>query len=191
VVGITISEQQYQYAKVSCKDLPIEIRFQDYRDVKDKFDRICSIGMFEAVGYKNYRHYMEVIHHCLNDAGLCLLHTIGGNISQTHSNEWINKYIFPNGMIPSIKQIGQACEGLLVMEDWHNFGADYAKTLIAWHERFNAQWHTLRDQYSEAFRRTWNYYLLSCAGTFKARDLQLWQIVFSKQGMLKGYNSLR
>lgn len=117
--------------------MPVEIRFQDYRDLNEKFDRIVSLGMFEHVGYKNYRKYMEIVHQCLNDDGLFLLHTIGSNESVTKATPWISKYIFPNGMIPSIMQIGQASEKLFVMEDWHNFGADYYKTLMAWHENFN------------------------------------------------------
>ncbi|HCE5341016.1 TPA: cyclopropane fatty acyl phospholipid synthase [Legionella pneumophila] len=191
VVGITISQQQYELAKTRCAHLPVEIRFQDYRDLNEKFDRIVSLGMFEHVGYKNYRKYMEIVHQCLNDDGLFILHTIGSNESVTKATPWISKYIFPNGMIPSIMQIGQASEKLFVMEDWHNFGADYYKTLMAWHENFNKGWDQIKSQYSEKFFRMWNYYLLSCAGAFDARMLQLWQIVFSKKGIQGGYSAPR
>ncbi|HAT8673825.1 cyclopropane fatty acyl phospholipid synthase [Legionella pneumophila] len=191
VVGITISQQQYELAKTRCAHLPVEIRFQDYRDLNEKFDRIVSLGMFEHVGYKNYRKYMEIVHQCLNDDGLFLLHTIGSNESVTKATPWISKYIFPNGMIPSIMQIGQASEKLFVMEDWHNFGADYYKTLMAWHENFKQGWDQIKSQYSEKFFRMWNYYLLSCAGAFDARMLQLWQIVFSKKGIQGGYSAPR
>ncbi|WP_035890507.1 cyclopropane fatty acyl phospholipid synthase [Legionella norrlandica] len=187
VIGITISQQQYELAKIRCKNLPIEIRFSDYRDLDEKFDRIVSLGMFEHVGYKNYRKYMEIVHKCLNDEGLFLLHTIGSNESATKAMPWISKYIFPNGMVPSIMQIGKASEKLLVMEDWHNFGADYYKTLMAWHENFNRGWDQIKSHYNEKFFRMWNYYLLSCAGAFEARMLQLWQIVFSKKGIQNGY----
>lgn len=191
VVGITISQQQYELAKYRCKDLPIEIRFQDYRDLNEKFDRIVSLGMFEHVGYKNYLEYMKIVHQCLDDDGLFLLHTIGSNESSTKATPWISKYIFPNGMTPSIMQIGKASEKLLVMEDWHNFGSDYYKTLIAWHENFNQGWNQIKSKYSERFFRMWNYYLLSCAGAFDARMLQLWQIVFSKKGIPGGYSAPR
>jgi len=187
VVGITISKKQCEYARRNCTNLPVEIRFQDYRDLNEKFDRIVSLGMFEHVGQLNYRHYMHVVHQCLKEDGLFLLHTIGNNISSVTSDEWISKYIFPNGMLPSIAQIGKAHEGLFVMEDWHNFGADYDKTLMAWHSNFEQHWSELKKIYDERFRRMWNYYLLSCAGMFRARSTQLWQIVFSKQGIKRGY----
>lgn len=191
VLGITVSEKQAEHAKMRCADLPIEIRIQDYRLVNEKFDRICSIGMFEHVGYKNYRTYMQVASRCLNDDGLFLLHTIGSHISLTATDKWINKYVFPNGMLPSVKQISAAIEKLFVMEDWHNFSTDYDKTLLAWHANFIQHWPGLKNNYDERFYRMWNYYLLSCAGAFRARDMQLWQTVLSKQGMLGGYCSIR
>ncbi len=182
VVGITVSKDQSQYAKRICKGLPVEIRLQDYRDLQEKFDRIVSLGMFEHVGYKNYREFMKVVHRCLNDAGLFLLHTIGGNISETCINPWLQKYIFPNAMLPSIRQIGGAIEGLFVMEDWHNFGPDYDKTLMAWFSNFHRHWEELKSKYGEDFYRMWRYYLLSCAGAFRARKIQVWQILLSKNG---------
>lgn len=190
-VGISISQQQCDLAKEHCKDLPVEIRFQDYRDLDEKFDRIVSLGMFEHVGYLNYRTYMQIVHRCLSGEGLFLLHTIGGNTSTTQASPWISKYIFPNGMLPSIMQIGKAVEKLFVMEDWHNFGMDYYTTLMAWHQNFNEGWSEIKDNYDERFFRMWNYYLLYCAGGFKARDLQLWQIVFSKKGAIERYDSPR
>ncbi|MBL7062313.1 MAG: cyclopropane fatty acyl phospholipid synthase [Dehalococcoidia bacterium] len=191
VIGITISKEQVEFGKTLCKGLPVEIRLQDYRDVNDKFDHIVSLGMIEHVGYKNHRAYMKVAHHCLKDDGLFLLHTIGGNKSVTSTDPWINKYIFPNGMLPSIKQIGSAIEGLFVMEDWHNFSADYDKTLMAWYRNFGENWHRIKSNYDERFCRMWKYYLLSCAGSFRARRNQLWQIVLSKKGVLGGYRSIR
>lgn len=191
VVGITISRQQCEFAQQRCKHLPIEIRFQDYRDVKEPFDRVVSLGMFEHVGYLNYRTYMKVVHDCLIDNGLFLLHTIGNNVSTTHALPWISKYIFPNGMVPSIAQIGKAAENLLIMEDWHNFGLDYYNTLMAWHHNFNQGWGQIENKYDERFFRMWNYYLLYCAGGFKARSLQLWQIVFSKKGLKERYDAPR
>jgi cyclopropane-fatty-acyl-phospholipid synthase len=191
VVGVTISKEQRDYAQQNCAGLPVEIRFQDYRDVNEKFDRIASLGMFEHVGHLNYRTYMNVANKCLSDDGIFLLHTIGSKVSSVASDEWISKYIFPNGMLPSIPQIGNAAEGLFVMEDWHNFGADYDKTLMAWYANFNHHWDQLKSYYDERFYRMWKYYLLSCAGLFRARYTQLWQIVFTKQGILGGYQSPR
>jgi cyclopropane-fatty-acyl-phospholipid synthase len=191
VVGITVSREQVALARVLCQGLPVEIRLQDYRDVNERFDRVVSVGMIEHVGYKNYRKFMEMTHRCLEDGGLLLLHTIGGLQSRTSVDPWINRYIFPNGMLPSINQLGRAIEGLFVMEDWHSFGADYDKTLMAWHARFEDNWDTLQAYYDERFHRMWRYYLLSCAGSFRARKNQLWQIVLSKDGLLGGYNSFR
>lgn len=192
VVGITISEKQREYAMKNCAGLPIEIRFQDYRDVNEKFDRIVSLGMFEHVGHLNYSTYMKIVNQNLkDDEGIFLLHTIGNNISYVASDPWIAKYIFPNGMIPSISQIAKAHEGLFVMEDWHNFGADYDKTLMAWHVNFENKWHDLKNHYDHRFYRMWRYYLLVCAATFRARCNQLWQIVFSKKGIMGGYQAPR
>ncbi len=190
VVGITISRNQYHYAKERCKDLPIEIYLQDYREVHGQFDRICSLGMFEHVGIANYSTYMHVVDRCLTQEGLFLLHTIGDNYF-VPPNEWITKYIFPNGQLPTISQIGKTTEGLFVMEDWHNFGADYDKTLMAWHQNFQQHWAELQPDYDERFYRLWNYFLLSCAGAFRARSIQLWQIVFSKAGLQGGYSAPR
>lgn len=191
VVGITVSKEQVDWGKKLVVGLPVEIRLQDYREVDEKFDHIVSVGMIEHVGYKNYRTYMNVVNRCLNDDGLFLLHTIGGNTSVTSVDPWMNKYIFPNGMLPSIKQLGGAIEGLFVMEDWHNFSSDYDKTLMAWCGNITENWDKIKLNYNEHFHRMWNYYLLSCAGSFRARRNQLWQIVLSKKGVIGGYKSVR
>ncbi|MDB6081000.1 MAG: cfa [Chlamydiia bacterium] len=193
VVGITLSENQANYAKNICKGLSVEIRIQDYRDVKDSFDRIVEVGMFEHVGEKNYRTFMKTVHRCLKPDGLFMLHTIGRNTSSKTTDPWINSYIFPNGQLPSIRQIGTSIEGLFVMEDWHNFGLDYDKTLMAWFTQFDKNWQTLKERRAggERFYRMWKYYLLSCAGAFRARDIQLWQVVLSKGGVLEGYQTVR
>ncbi len=191
VLGVTISKEQAKLAGKLCRGLPVRIRLQDYRDVREKFDRIVSIGMFEHVGYKNYRKYMKVAAGCLKDGGLFLLHTIGSEISVHSPDPWIEKYIFPNSMIPSARQVSRAAEGIFVMEDWHNFGAYYDRTLMAWHANFEKGWHRISKDYGERFRRMWNYYLLSCAGSFRSRKNQLWQIVFSKSGVPGGYVSIR
>jgi len=191
VVGITISQEQAMRARQRCAGLPVEIRLQDYRDLDEKFDHIVSLGMFEHVGYKNYRTFMTIARTCLHDSGLFLLHTIGSNESAIATDPWIEKYIFPNGLLPSIAQIGSALEGNFIIEDWHNFGADYDRTLMAWHGNFSAHWGDLQNYFDERFHRMWSYYLLACAGSFRARQTQLWQIVLSKYGVPGGYTSLR
>ena len=191
VVGITVSKEQVELAKEICHGLPVEIRFQDYRDVDEKFDRIISLGMFEHVGYKNYRAYMEVAERNLKERGLFLLHTIGGNESLTIVDPWLEKYIFPNSLIPSIKQISAAMEGLFVMEDWHNFGPDYDKTLMAWFANYDRNWPQFKQQFDERFYRMWKYYLLICAGSFRSRSNQLWQIILSKGDRKEAYQSIR
>lgn len=191
VVGKTVSKEQVELGRELCQGWPVEIKLTDYREVKEKFDHIVSLGMFEHVGYKNYRTYMEVAHRCLKDGGLFLLHTIGGNKSVTAIDPWINKYIFPNSMLPSVAQIGKAIEGLFVMEDWHNFSTSYDKTLMAWFKNFDSNWDKLEVKYGEIFYRMWRYYLLACAATFRSRKNQLWQIVLSKNGVPGGYHSIR
>lgn len=186
VVGVTISKEQVDYARKYCQGLPVEIRLQDYRSIEGNFDRIVSVGMFEHVGPKNYRTFMKITNKCLTDNGLFLLHTIGGNNPTVIANTWISKYIFPNGVIPAIEQIGKAINNLFIMEDWHNFGTDYDLTLMEWYKNFINHWPELKKYYDDEFFRMWSFYLLSCAGSFRARDVQLWQIVLSK-GVLGGY----
>ncbi|WP_280550707.1 cyclopropane fatty acyl phospholipid synthase [Halomonas sp. 11-S5] len=187
-VGLTISREQADYGKsLMQQGLPVEFRLKDYRDEAEQFDRIVSIGMFEHVGRKNYRTYMEVTNRCLKDDGLFLLHTIGKNVRDTSPDPWIDKYIFPNGELPAMGHVTDAAEELFVVEDLHNFGADYDRTLMAWHENFEAAWPRFAEAYGERFYRMWRYYLLSCAGAFRARDIQLWQFLLSKKGKLGGY----
>lgn len=192
VVGITVSREQVKLARESCRGLPIEIRLQDYRELNEPFDRIVSIGMIEHVGYKNYRTFMRVAHRCLRENGLFLLHTIGNNQSSVIGDPWMDKYIFPDGMLPSPRHITRAINGLFVLEDWHNFGTHYGRTLKAWHANFSRNRERIQrnPKYDERFRRMWTYFLLSCAGSFNARNNQLWQIVLSK-GYPEGYERVR
>jgi len=193
-VGITVSANQVELGRKLCQGLPVEFRLMDYRDLdqREKFDRIVSVGMFEHVGYTNYRTFFKVATGCLRDDGLFLLHTIGSSVSVKATNLWTKKYIFPTGMIPSLTQIGKAIENIFIVEDLHNLGADYDKTLMAWYRNFVANWDHMKDRYSERFFRMWVFYLLSAAGTFRSRrSNQLWQIVFSKHGIPGGYHSIR
>jgi cyclopropane-fatty-acyl-phospholipid synthase len=192
-VGITVSRKQVEYAREVCRGLPIEIRLQDYRDIEEEgyADRVVSIGTFEHVGYKNYRTFMKMVHRLLKKDGLFLLQTIGGNESVLTIDPWMGKYIFPNSMLPSIKQIGASIERLFYMEDWHSFGPDYDRTVMSWYRNFDAAWDELRSNYSEMFYRIWKYYLLLSAGAFRARYNQLWQIVLSREGFSGEYLPVR
>ena len=186
VTGVTISKEQQKLAQERCKGLDVNIILQDYRELNDKFDRIVSVGMFEHVGPKNYATYFDVARRNIKDDGLFLLHTIGSNKNKVNVDSWIGKYIFPNGVLPSIQNIGNSSEGKFIMEDWHNFGADYDKTLMAWYERFLNSWSELSNNYTPRFKRMFTYYLNSCAGAFRARDIQLWQILWSPNGVSGG-----
>lgn len=187
VLGITVSQEQVTFAREYCRGLDVAIELQDYRKLDETFDRIVSIGMFEHVGFRNYRTFMKVAARCLKTDGLLLLHTIAGNTSVNSGDPWISKYIFPNSMLPSAKQITTAMEGILVLEDWHSFGQYYDQTLMAWYRNFIQNWPQIKDLYDDRFYRMWVYYLLSCAASFRSRRNQLWQLVLSKDGIRGGY----
>jgi cyclopropane-fatty-acyl-phospholipid synthase len=195
VVGINVSREQVKRATEACRGLPVEIRLQDYRDVDESFDHIVSVGCLEHVGPKNHRRFMQTVHDRLRDGGLCLLHFIasGASFPNTSSTEilWINKHIFPGAVMPSLKQVGAAIDGLFVIEDLHNMGAHYDPTLMAWFANFERNWPQIEKQYGPRFYRMWKYYLLICAGAFRSRKYQLWQIVLSKEGVQGGYDSVR
>jgi cyclopropane-fatty-acyl-phospholipid synthase len=184
VVSYNISQRQVEFARRRCAGLPVEFRLEDYREAAadaTRYDRVVSIGLMEHVGPKNYRDFFSLARDRLAPGGLCLVHTIGGNVSRTVTDPWIDKYIFPGGVIPSARQLTAALEGSLVLEDWHNFGPDYDRTLLAWEANFLAAWPELRGQggLDERFYRMWRYYLNGTAGAFRARSLNLWQLVLS------------
>lgn len=191
VIGITVSKEQAALASERCRGLPVEIRLEDYRQTRGRFGRIISVGMFEHVGYRNYRTSMQVARRCLVDDGLLLLHTIGANVAYQGRDAWIERYIFPNSMLPSPRLITAAFEGLFVLEDWHNFGINYVTTLKAWYANFERAWPQLSARYNERFYRMWRLYLLMSAGSFMARASQLWQLVLSPRGVAGGYRSVR
>jgi len=191
VTGITVSREQQQLAQERCAGLPVTIRLMDYRKLQGRFDKVVSVGMFEHVGPKNYRHYFDTVERLLADEGLFLLHTIGDHTTCHQTDPWIDKYIFPNGKLPSARQLSRALEGRFLIDDWHNFGQDYDKTLMAWWQRFDAAWPELEERYDERFYRMWRYYLMCCAGLFRSRQGQLWQLVLSKRARHGVYRSLR
>ena len=190
VVGVTVSREQATLARERCAGLPVDIRLQDYRDLNEPFDRVYSIGMFEHVGVKNYTTYMDVVRRCLREPdALSVLHTIGALRSRSQTDPWVEKYIFPNSMLPSMAQIARAAEGHLVTEDVQNFGSYYDRTLMAWKANVDAHWDELSANYNARFKRMWDFYLLASAGSFRARKLQLWQFVMSREGVPTGYNA--
>lgn len=191
VTGVTVSRNQLERAQKRCAGLDVDIRLQDYRSLSGSFDAIYSLGMFEHVGVRNYRTYLAKARELLRPNGLFLLHTIGNNHSSVATDPWIDKYIFPNGQLPSLAQITAAAEGLWVIEDFHSFGVYYDRTLQAWSENFERAWPQLAGRYSERFRRMWHFWLMSSAASFRARKTQLWQIVLSPTGVAGGYRAVR
>ncbi|MBZ0091557.1 MAG: cyclopropane fatty acyl phospholipid synthase [Sulfuricellaceae bacterium] len=191
VVGVTVSKEQQTLAQERCSGLPVRIELMDYRRLAGRFDKIVSVGMFEHVGPKNYAVYFDAAERLLDKDGLFLLHTIGNHNTAPKTDAWIDKYIFPNGKLPSAKELASALENRFLIEDWHNFGADYDRTLLAWWDNFERAWPELKNKYGNRFYRMWKYYLLSCAGFFRARQGQLWQLVLSKRQRIGVYRSVR
>lgn len=190
-VGVTVSPDQAAYGRERYKHLPIEFRVQDYRQFDGKTDHVVSMGMFEHVGHKNYRAYFEKARSVIKDDGLFMMHTIGSQWSTETIEPWLEKYIFPGGVIPSMAQVGKAIDGLFSVIDVHNIGPHYDKTLVAWYENFDRNWKKDRNPEEERFYRLWKYYLLCCAGGFRAKVLQVWQFVLSTRGVPDGYVTQR
>lgn len=190
VTGITISEEQAELARQRCAEMPVSIILEDYRDLKGEYDRIVSIGMFEHVGVKNYPVFMQKVKDLLRDDGIFLLHTIGSK-DESPVDPWIHRYIFPNGHIPSPGQISTAFQNHFYLQDWHCFGKDYDRTLMAWLNRFKQNWPELRSQYGDRFYRMWVYYLNVCAASFRANKNSLWQLVLTKPSYQPDYRSVR
>ena len=191
VLGITVSKEQQKIAQERCQGLEVEIELIDYRKLEGRFSKIASVGMFEHVGEKNYRDYCQTVSRLLEDQGLFLLHTIGSDVRIARTDPWIDRYIFPNGKIPCATELSAALEGLFLIEDWHNFGCDYDRTLMEWHKRLETHWPSLSQNYSERFYRTWKFYLLGCAAYFRSKQGQLWQLVLSKRSKDGPYRSFR
>ena len=179
-VGVTVSRQQAELAAERCRDLPVTIKLEDYRSVSGAFDRVASVGMVEHVGWRNYPTFMEVAHRSLKPGGLFLLHTIGSNWSDKSVDPWVERYIFPNSMLPSLSLLSSAAEPYFIAEDLHNFGPYYDRTLLEWDQRFREGWPQIAERYGERFFRMWRFYLLSSAASFRVRRIQLWQLLLSK-----------
>ena len=171
--------------------MPVTIKLLDYRELDGRYNKIASVGMFEHVGPKNYSIYFDTADRLLEDDGLFLLHTIGAYRTSDYCDPWIDQYIFPNGHLPSARQLADALENRFLIEDWHNFGPDYDRTLMAWWDNFNSSWSSPQQRYDKRFYRMWKYYLLSCAGMFRAKQGQLWQLVLGKRQGDRIYRSVR
>ena len=191
VTGISPAYEQVKLARERCADLDVSIIQADYREVTGRFDRVVSIGMLEHVGPRNYKTFFDVCWNRLADDGLMLHHTIGSNESKNRTDPWFDKYIFPGGVLPSVEQLGKAAAPRWSLEDLHNFGPDYDRTLMAWSANISACWDDL-PAYDERFRRMWHYYLMGSAAAFRVRSLQLWQTVWSKTPQRRGtYRAIR
>jgi cyclopropane-fatty-acyl-phospholipid synthase len=191
VTGISPAIEQVRLARARCSGLSVDIQQVDYRELSGSYDRIVSIGMMEHVGPKNLRTFFDMCADRLAPDGIMLHHTIGSLQSTAGVDHWFDKYIFPGGSIPSLTQIADASESKWVIEDVHSFGPDYDRTLLAWYGNIEASWSDLPG-YDERFRRTWRYYLLASAAGFRARNNQLWQIVFRRGGRrAEVYESVR
>jgi cyclopropane-fatty-acyl-phospholipid synthase len=182
VTGYTVSAEQVAWAKAKYAHLPVDIRQEDYRNATGSYDAVVSIGLMEHVGPKNYRPYFELVEKLLAPGGVAFVHTIGGNKTTAHIEPWFDKYIFPNAVLPTLAAMTAAAQGHLIIEDVHNIGEHYDPTLMAWWKNFDAAWPKLEARYGKTFYRMWKYYLLGCAGGFRARETQLFQLVLTRQG---------
>lgn len=186
VLGITLSSAQSALGNERAGSLPIEIRVQDYRDVRGSFDRVVSIGCLEHIGHRNHRRFFATIGGRLNRGGYALVHSIGVSQSEYRGGRFIDKYVFPRVNLPSVAQVGRAIDGLFVLDDVHNIGTDYDRTLMEWHDRFQRAWPSLESRYGARlggrFRRMWEFYLLTAAGFVRARRAQVWQMVLTPIG---------
>jgi cyclopropane-fatty-acyl-phospholipid synthase len=195
VTGINIADGQVEYARRHVPSAAVEIVRMDYRDVPSAypgaFDKVVSVGMAEHVGWRNHRALFGAARSAMGRDGLFLLQTCGQDVSRPIADPWIDRYIFPNGCVPSPAQLTSAAEGSFVLEDWHSMGPHYDRTLMNWWQRFERAWPGFRERYGDRFYRMFRYYMLSCAGAFRARQMQLFQAVWSPEGVPGGYAAVR
>jgi cyclopropane-fatty-acyl-phospholipid synthase len=184
VTGITLSEEQFVRSSERAAEsgLPVEFRLQDYRDVKERFDRVVSVGMFEHVGVGYYRDYFRKISELLVDDGVALIHTIGRATPPGATNPFIAKHIFPGGYIPALSEISAAVEKEgLVITDVEVLRLHYAQTLKAWRERFLARRGEAVAMYDERFARMWEFYLAASEASFRYDGLVVFQLQLAKR----------
>ena len=191
VKGISLSKNQINYCKKKAKELNLDnqVSFElaDYREVEGEYDRIYSVGMFEHVGKKFYNVFFKSINKLLKNDGLFLLHTIGVVDKPSPPNKFINKYIFPGGVCPSLSQIVKPIEKTgLIVADTETLIRHYDKTLLSWLNRFMAKKDLVKDMFDEKFVKMWSFYLASCAAAFRYRDLAVFQLQ-----IVKNFNAAR
>jgi cyclopropane-fatty-acyl-phospholipid synthase len=191
VTGVTISREQKTLAETRCAGLPVDIQLTDYRSLTGSYDKVVSVGMFEHVGHKNYATFLKTVQRLVEPHGLFLLHTIGKTPPVSETDRWINKYIFPNGHIPTAGEIVNHLGDLMVIEDWHNFGHDYDLTLQGWRKNFNRAWPLLAEKYGPRFGRMMQYYLAASMANFRAGRGKLWQLVLTPVTRGRAYRSVR
>lgn len=179
VTAISPASEQVRLARQRCEGLDVDILEADYRQVRGKFDRIVSVGMLEHVGPRNYYEFFGTCDRSLTQDGMMLHQSITNTVSKNRSDPWLDKYVFPGGVLPSLKQLATATEGRFIIEDLHNFGPDYDRTLMSWLHNIELHWDQLPD-FDERFRRTWRYYLMGSAASFRARSVQLMQLVMRR-----------
>ncbi|APC39612.1 SAM-dependent methyltransferase [Clostridium estertheticum] len=183
--GITISEEQFENAteriKLEGLENLVEVKLQDYREIKNvSFDRIVSVGMLEHVGLESLSEYFHIVNDLLNDKGLSLLHCITA-VNEGGNNTWIDKYIFPGGHVPAIKNIITDIADLeLELIDVESLRRHYGKTLEHWAENFESVLPIVEKTKDETFIRMWRLYLNSCAASFNCGNINLHQILFAK-----------
>ena len=185
VTGISLSKNQINYCKKKAKELGLDnqVSFElaDYREIKGEYDRIYSVGMFEHVGRKFYNKFFKSMNGLLKEDGLFLLHTIGVVDKPSPPNKFINRYIFPGGICPSLSQITKSIEKTgLIVSDTETLIRHYDKTLMSWLERFTAKKDLIKDMFDEKFVKMWSFYLASCAAAFRYRDLVVFQLQIVK-----------
>jgi len=180
VTSINIAEEQIKHARQYCRDANVDIVKCDYRNMTGSFNKIAVIAMFTHVGHKNYRQFMETMSRILEPGGKMIMETVGGHRSKTRCEPWTDKYIFPGGLIPSLDQIDQSIKGLFLRDSLEEFGDDYVLTLREWHSNFKRAWPKLSEEYSNSMRLMFEYFFLSVAGDFRAKDLLHYHIEFSK-----------
>ena len=186
VLGITLSESQFEYSKKKAKQMnmsnQVEFRLRDYREVKEKFDRIVSIGMFEHVGRKFYKTFFKKIHEILNEDGIALLHTIGSVNPPRSPQPWITRHIFPGGYTPSISEVTIPIEKSgLILSDLEILRMHYSHTLRHWKERFIKNKDKALKIFDEKFFRMWEFYLTACEFEFRWGDKVVFQFQLTKE----------
>jgi len=193
VTGVSDSSEMIKYANEYNACERVKFICADYRVIKGKFNKIYNVGFLEAVGPKNFRSFMEQVNDMLLDNGIFLIHTIGGQYSTNKGDPWLDKYIFPHGVIPSKKQIDKAVKNIFEIRDFEAFGRYYETTLEHWRNNLNRNWSAIKDQFDkpEIFKRMMDYYLSSCTAAFHTGMLDLWQYVFTKLGEVREYEKYR